>query len=152
MRIVLDSNVLARAARPFLGPAREVLLRCTEEPHILLLSAFIVSELRRVLRYERVRKMHGLDDVGIERYVADVESAALIVALPETSQEAIVAHDPKDDPIVHTAVAGSAEFLCTRDRHLHHAAVTAYCRARGIEVLDDVALLARLRASEQRES
>ena len=152
MRIVLDSNVLARAARPVRGPAREALLRCTEEPHVLVLSAFIVSELRRVLRYERVRKMHGLDDAGIERYVADVESAALIVALPVTSQEAIVARDPKDDPIVHTAVAGAAEFLCTRDRHLHDAEVTAYCRARGIEVVDDVALLARLRASEPRES
>jgi putative PIN family toxin of toxin-antitoxin system len=151
MRIVLDSNVLARAARPFPGPAREVLVRSTEEPHVLLLSAFIVSELTRVLRYDRVRKMHGLDDLDIERYVADVESAALIVALPATSQEAIVVHDPKDDPIVHTAVAGGAEFLCTRDRHLRHPAVTAYCRARGIEVLDDVALLARLRASERRE-
>jgi len=151
MRIVLDSNVLARAARPYLSPAREVLLRCMEEPHVLLLSAFIVSELRRVLRYERVRKMHGLDDAGIERYLADVESAALFVALPEGAQEAIVAHDPKDDPIVHTAVAGEAEFLCTRDRHLHHVEAMEYCRVRGIEVLDDVALLARFRASEQRE-
>ncbi len=151
MRIVLDSNVLARAARPVLGPAREVLLRCTKEPNLLLLSAFILSELRRVLRYDRVRRMHGLDDAGIDRYVADVESAALIVALPVEPQEAIVAHDPEDDPIVHTAVAGAAEILCTRDQHLHHAKVTAYCRARGIEVLDDVALLARFRASESRE-
>jgi len=148
MRIVLDSNVLARAAGPVLGPAREVLICCTEEPHVLLLSAFIISELRRVLGYERVRKMHGLDDAGIERYVLDVESAASIVALPLTSQEPIVVHDPKDDPIVHTAVAGAAEVLCTRDRHLHHSAVTGYCRIRGIEVLDDVKLLARLRASE----
>jgi putative PIN family toxin of toxin-antitoxin system len=148
MRIVLDSNVLVRAARPVLGPAREVLLRATEEPHVLLLSAFIISELRRVLGYEHVRKMHGLDDRGIERYVLDVESAALIVAIPPASQEAIVVHDPKDDPIVHTAVAGAAEVLCTRDRHLHQSAVSGYCRSRGIQVLDDVALLARLRASE----
>lgn len=152
MRIVLDSNVLARAAKPFPGPAREVLVCCTQEPHVLFLSAFIVSELRRVLRYERVRKMHGLDDVGIERYLSEVESAAVMVTLPEASQEAIVAHDPEDDPIVHTAVAGEAEFLCTRDRHLHHAEVMAYCRGHGIEVLDDIALLARLRASESRET
>jgi predicted nucleic acid-binding protein len=64
------------------------------------------------------------------------------------SEEAIVVHDPKDDPIVHTAVAGAADALCTRDRHMYHSAVTGYCRARGIEVLDDVALLARLRAGE----
>jgi predicted nucleic acid-binding protein len=98
--------------------------------------------------YERVRKMHGMDDGGIERYVLDVESAASIVVIPVTSQEAIVVHDPKDDPIVHTAVAGAAEVLCTRDRHLYHSAVTEYCRVRGIEVLDDIALLSRLRASK----
>lgn len=148
MRIVLDSNVLARAARPFAGPAREVLVSCTQEPHVLLLSAFIVSELRRVLRYERVRKMHGLDDVSIERFLSDVESAAVMVALPGVSHAVIVARDPKDDPIVHTAVGGAAEFLCTRDRHLHDPEIVEYCRARGVEVLDDIALLARLRASE----
>ena len=113
MRIVLDSNVLARAAKPVPGPAREVLIRCTEEPHVLLLSAFIISELRRVLWYDRVRKMHGLDDAGIERYILDVESAASIVTIPGHRKSAIVVHDPKDDPIVHTAVAGAAEF-CVR--------------------------------------
>ena len=145
MRIVLDNNVLARAARPVLGPAREVLVRCTEDPHVLLISAFIISELRRVLAYERVRKMHGLDDGGIERYVLDVESAASIVVLPVTSQEAIVVRDLQDDPIVHTAVAGAADVLCTRDRHLYDSAVTEYCRIRGIEVIDDIELLSRLR-------
>ena len=146
MRIVLDSNVLARAAKPGLGPAREILIRCLQEPNFLLLSAFIVSELRRVLRYDRVRRMHGLNDEDIEQYVLEIQSGALIVVLPTTSLEAIVVHDPQDDPIVHTAVAGIADVLCTRDRHLHHGTVTEYCRIRGIEVMDDVELLAQLRA------
>ncbi len=148
MRIVLDSNVLARAARPVLGPAREVFLRCTQEPHVLLLSAFIISELRRVLGYDRVRKMHGLDDAGIERYVLDVESVGSMVTIPATAQGAIVARDPRDDPIVHAAVAGAANVLCTRDRHLRYIDVTRYCRDRGIEVLDDLELLTRLRAGD----
>jgi putative PIN family toxin of toxin-antitoxin system len=147
MRIVLDSNVLARAAKPVAGPAREVLVRCTREPHVLLLSAFIISELRRVLGYERVRKMHGLDGTRMERFVLDIESAASMVTIPAASQEAIVAHDPNDDPVVLTAVAGAAEVLCTRDRHLHHRDVARYCQSHGIEVLDDLALLTRLRAS-----
>ena len=64
-----------------------------------------------------------------------------------TSQDAIVVGDPKDDPIVHTAVVGVADVLCTRDRHLHHNEVTRYCRERGIEVLDDIELLTRLRTN-----
>jgi len=92
--------------------------------------------------------MHGLDDAGIERYVSDVESAASMVTIPVTSQDAIVVGNPQDDPIVHTTVAGVAEVLCTRDRHLHHGDVTQYCRSRGIEVVDDIELLARLRAQD----
>ena len=69
------------------------------------------------------------------------------MTIPLTSQGAIVVRDPEDDPIVHTAVAGAADVSCTRDRHLHHTEVTRYCRSRGIEVLDDIELLGRLRAS-----
>jgi hypothetical protein len=60
--------------------------------------------------------------------------------------------DPKDDPIVQTAVAGTADVLCARDRRLYHSVVREYCAPRGIEMFDDVALLGRLRSDEARES
>jgi predicted nucleic acid-binding protein len=41
MRIVLDTNVLARAATPTSGLACELLLRCTKSPHVVVLSEFI---------------------------------------------------------------------------------------------------------------
>jgi predicted nucleic acid-binding protein len=66
MRIVLDTNVLARAAMRTSGLGRELLLRCTENPHVLVLSEFIISEVSRVLRYPRVRKSHGLSDQATE--------------------------------------------------------------------------------------
>lgn len=150
MRIVLDTNVLARAAQPTSGPARDVLIRCTEDPHVLLLSAFILAELHRVLRYERVRQVHGLDDFGVDQYIAHVEAAGVTVALPAASTIPIVGADPEDDPIIQTAVAGQADILCTRDRHLYHADVTAYCRSHGITVIDDVELLARMRGGQSR--
>ena len=148
MRIVLDTNVLARAAKPSSGPAREVLIRCTDDPHVLLLSAYILSELRRVLRYEHVREMHGLDDAGIDRYIAGVESAGVTVALPAAPTAPIVAADPGDDPVIQTALVAQADTLCTRDRHLYHPDVLAYCRSHGIEVIDDIELLTRLRRDE----
>lgn len=147
MRAVLDSNILARAASPSLGPAREVLDRLSAPPHVLVLSAFIISELSRVLRYDRVRRMHGLDDAGIDRYVAFVEAAGVLVPLPPGQPQTIVSHDPDDDPIVATAEAGQAEVLCTLDRHLHNTAVQTYCAARGIRVLTDIEFLKLLRSA-----
>jgi predicted nucleic acid-binding protein len=46
MRIVLDTNVLARAAIQTSGLARELLLRCAENPHVLVLSEFIIRRRR----------------------------------------------------------------------------------------------------------
>lgn len=145
MRVVLDTNVLARAAPPGAGPAREVLVRCAAKPHVLLISQFILEELDAVLRYPRVQKAHGLDNEGIERHVEDVRNAGVLVSLPATVAETVVVRDPADDRIVETAVAGQADILCSRDRHLYHADVIAYCRAYGIEVMGDIELLARLR-------
>ncbi len=41
-----------------------------------------------------------------------------------------------------------ADVICTRNKHLRHEAVIAYCKARLIEVVDDISLLTRLRENE----
>jgi len=50
MRAVLDSNVLARAMYGVGGPAEESVRRLTAPPHVLIVSEFLLRELRRVLR------------------------------------------------------------------------------------------------------
>jgi uncharacterized protein len=145
MRIVLDTNVLARAVRGGTGPAAELLGLVMVPPHTFLLSPFLLLELSRVLRYERLRKLHQLDDAQIDAYVQALQSAALVVNPPDSA--VAVSPDPDDDPIIAAAVAGQAAILCTRDRHLRSIAVRAYCSARGIQVLDDSELLQLLRES-----
>jgi len=145
MRIVLDTNVLARAASGPPGPAAELLLRCVSVPNLLCLSPYLLSELSRVLRYPRVRKIHGMPDEEIDGFVRDVQMASLVVTLAAENAEPVVAADPGDDPIVATAVAAKSQVLCTRDHHLRGEPVVRYCAARGIEVLTDLELLERLR-------
>ena len=79
MRIVIDTNVLARASRGGTGLAAEVMRRVSVTPHVPIGSPFLLSELARVLRYPRMRKLHGLDDTAIDAYVQAVQSAALMV-------------------------------------------------------------------------
>ena len=89
--------------------------------------------------------MHGLSDHGIEEYLADVRSACVMVILPEEPLPTILTTDPKDDPILATAIAGQAAVLCSLDRHLHQPEAVAYCRAHGIDITTDVELMRRLR-------
>jgi len=56
-----------------------------------------------------------------------------------------VPDDPDDDQVVAAAIAGGADVLCTRDRHLLSEEVIAYRRGCGIEVLGDNERLQRFR-------
>lgn len=148
MRIVLDNNVLVRAGASPAGPAGS-LLPLIVPPHLLLFSSDSFRELSEVLHYDRVRKLHGLSDEEIGEFLHAIQGAALIVRLPAGPPPRVVPADEDDDYMVATAVHAKADVLCTRDRHLFQVDVLAYCRAHGIEVMDDIGLLARLRAVVQ---
>jgi predicted nucleic acid-binding protein len=69
MRILLDTNILVRAARGGTGPAAEALRQAVAQPHVLIVSPFLISEPSRTLRYPRLRVIYGLDEAGIDAYV-----------------------------------------------------------------------------------
>ncbi len=148
MRVVLDTNILARAACSETGPAAKLLDRMQGSDHVLIVSEFILSELDRILRYPRLHRLHGFVEEEIEEFVAGVQAASLSVEFAEGTAKGIVSSDPNDDPVVATAVTGQAEVLCTLDRHLHCQDVRDYCSQHKIEVLTDIELLTRVRQLE----
>lgn len=143
MRIVLDTNIIARATPGKSGPAA-ALRQAIRDPHLLILSPYLLTELARVLRYDRVRKLHGLTDIEIDSFLAALQADALIVNVAVSTIQAVVASDPDDDPIVATAVSGQADYLCTLDKHLHRPEVKSYCAQHGVKVVNDLELLAVL--------
>ncbi len=152
MRAVVDSNVLARATYSLSGPAAEVVRNLTHPSHVLIVSPFLLAELRRVLGYPRLQRFHGFDQQQIDRVVAALAGLATTVE-PQEQEIARVVPDDRDDDrdddhVVAAAVAGRAEVIRTRNKHLCHEAVIAYCKARSIEVVDDIWLLKRLRELE----
>jgi hypothetical protein len=56
--------------------------------------------------------------------------------------------DPDDDPVVHTAVVGRADVLCTLNRDFYNPLVRDYCRERGVLIASDVAVLGFVRGQE----
>lgn len=146
MRVVLDTNVLVRAA-PIRnrGPASEVLKILLEPEHVLCGSPFLLDELSRVLRYPRLKSIHRLTEDEIDAFVLAVQKASLVLSLSSDEAFSVVPNDPKDDPIVQTAVLGKASVICTLDRHLYAPEVLRYCGERDISILSDVELLEKLR-------
>ncbi len=143
MRGVLDTNVLVRAMAGPSGPAAEVLREIVAPPHLFITSLPLLEELARVAAYERVKRMHQLDEASVEEYILELHEDALI--MPLQPEQRIVTRDPDDDLIIATAVAGQADVICTRDKHFRDPAVQSYCTARGIQIMTDVELLAVLR-------
>jgi predicted nucleic acid-binding protein len=62
-------------------------------------------------------------------------------------EAAVVLKDPNDDPVVYTALDGKADVLCTLDRDFYEPEVVAFCRQRGVSVMNDVELLQKLKQS-----
>ena len=139
MRIVLDTGVLVRANANSRGPAREVLMAILDGAHALIISAFLLDETARVLRYPRLLARHGLSDQEIEEHVDYLRRIGELIDV--VVRAPVVLSDPDDDPVVYAAVDGRADVLCTRDRDLFQPGVVAFCRENRIAVMTDVDLL-----------
>lgn len=136
MRVVLDTNILARAHQRAQGPARRVLLHLISGPDVLVLSPHILVELERVLSYPRLLRRSGLNSGDIAEYLeslAELSSLVSPAAVPGN-----ILRDPSDGPILGTALAGKADVLCTRDADLFDEAVRQFCDNQNIRLLTDL--------------
>jgi uncharacterized protein len=147
MRIVLDTNILVRAIVRGRGPASELLQLVVGSPICsLLLSPFLIDELERVLSYERIRLSFKVTDEEITEYLSYLR-ANNVTVLPGPAPR-VVPTDPADDPVVHTAVIGRADVLCTSNRHFYDSGVRDYCRQHGVLIATDIELLELLRQQD----
>lgn len=141
MRIVSDTNVLARAHQLAHGPARRGLLFVATGSDVLILSQYLLQELRRILTYPRLVRNSGLTPLDISEYLDYLARASTLVhpiSLPRNLLE-----DQADEPVLGTALAGNADVICTRDAHFFAEDVQGFVAARGIQILTDVQLLRR---------
>ena len=147
MRVVLDTNVLARGISARAGPVH-ALRASLHLPHQHVVSDLLIDELARMLRYPRLLALHRRTDAQIDQYVADVRKFAVMVNLASLPIPKVVPNDPSDDVVIATAIAGHAERIVTRDKHLRTPDVRAYCAAFGVSILDDLEFLAELRGQQ----
>jgi putative PIN family toxin of toxin-antitoxin system len=144
MRILLDTNILVRAHPKARGSARSLLLTIAHSrDHTLILSPFLLEEVERVLAYPRLQGLWPLTPDDIRDYTQALDDVGEMVDLSPVFPAVLA--DPKDDPVVETAVLGRADVLCTLDRDFYTPSVVEYLRRHSIQLINDVQLLLLLR-------
>jgi putative PIN family toxin of toxin-antitoxin system len=79
MRVVLDTNVLVRAAADEQGLAGRLLQEIAAGPHVLVSSPYVLSEVARVLAYGRLQARWRLGEETVREFVSRVSDVAEIV-------------------------------------------------------------------------
>ncbi|MBZ2180117.1 MAG: putative toxin-antitoxin system toxin component, PIN family [Acidobacteria bacterium] len=143
MRIVLDTAILVRAHDGATGLARDLLLRLIESDHVLLISDAMLYELAKVLRYPRMLALHGLSESRIYDYIGFLRRTTEVIRPNPLLVTPI--RDINDTVVMQTAIIGEADVLCTRDQDFFEPPAEPFLRRAGIAVLDDIALMQRLR-------
>jgi uncharacterized protein len=131
-KIVLDTNIIVRAVASPSGLASELLRRTISDENLLCTCNFMLAELDRVLRYPRVRKIHGLSDTEIEDLVRSIQQVALVVEV-DAAKSVRVTRDKDDDPVIETALRSKADYLCSIDKDIGATDVVDHCKAVGVE-------------------
>ncbi|MBI2441951.1 MAG: putative toxin-antitoxin system toxin component, PIN family [Lentisphaerae bacterium] len=109
MRIVLDTNVLIAAFIAH-GTCNELLEHCALR-HVVVLSNFILDELRTVLS-----EKFGFNAAECREVLALLRSHCVFVQPVWLKSPGC--SDPDDDVIIGTAVAGNCDCLVTGDKAL----------------------------------
>lgn len=113
-RAVLDTNVVLSAllfASGRLTPIRLAWQRSAFRP---LLSRATTEELVRALGYPKL----GLTDAEREELLADYLPYCTVVTIPSKPPAVPRCRDPFDQPFLHLAAHGRADYLVTGDRDL----------------------------------
>ena len=118
LRVVLDTNVLLSGiAYPSSIPGK-IIASWRHGAIEVLLSDFILDELRRVL--PRLAHRHGLSELEINDLI-DILSIQAESVTPEVGEDKDL-RDPMDQPVLGTLLAGlktsNADYLITGDKDL----------------------------------
>ena len=139
MRILLDTNLLVRAAITPDGLARKLLRHIEQsQDHVLIVSSNLLTEVADVLRRPRIQARWHLSDEDIQIYCQYLSSVGEEVPAQQLPS---VISDPKDQAVIEAAVAGDVDGICTSDAHFYTSPAREFLAEHGILVLSDRALL-----------
>jgi uncharacterized protein len=109
-RVVLDTNVIV-SGLGWRGAPAAILDAVSEDRLVLVTSAPLLAELRRVLEYPRLAKV-----IQGGAQLADLVAASGVVVAP--SRVLAVVRDDDDNRVLEAAIEGAADYIVSGDADL----------------------------------
>ena len=116
IRAVLDANVFVSAVLNPAGTPARLYTLWHEGRFVVLISAAILEEVARVLRYPKIAERHGWSEWQLRAFIEDI--VYLAISTPGALTLTVIQDDPADNRYLDCAVEGHAEVLVTGDRLL----------------------------------
>lgn len=116
IKVVLDTNELVSAVIKSGGLPDQIVQAWRDGKFEMVLSPAMLAELAKVLRYPRLRKLHGWTDAQVDELVDRLRAAATVVA--GDVEVSVVADDPDDNVILACALEVGADYVVSGDAHL----------------------------------
>jgi putative PIN family toxin of toxin-antitoxin system len=128
-KVVLDANIFVSAVLKPHSDLAKIFELVKEDRIRLILSDDILSEIRTVLLYPKIRKRHRRTPKEIDKFLKKTVRVS-IVALGEAKVEEIK-DDPEDNKYLSAALEEKADFIISGDHHLKDLRIF-----HGIRILD----------------
>jgi putative PIN family toxin of toxin-antitoxin system len=111
LRVVLDTSVVVAALRSRAGASNEILRLVSQGRVVALATPALFLEYEDVLARPEQRTAHGLDDLGIGRFLQALASVIEPVTVHIGWRPQL--RDPSDEMVLEAAINGGADAIVT---------------------------------------
>ena len=115
-RVVIDTNVLISGIIQKRGFPFKIVSAWEDGSIILVTSAAMIEEARKVLEYPKIKEKYTLEEGEIRQTVLNLMRYSVFV--DDIPRLDVIKEDPSDNVILATAVKGSADYIVSGDAHL----------------------------------
>jgi putative PIN family toxin of toxin-antitoxin system len=140
IRAVLDTSIIVAALRSASGAANAVLREVAHERVQPLVTTALFLEYEAVLKRPEHRIVHGLDEVGVDRFLAALASASEPVEINFQWRPQLA--DANDEMVLEAAVNGRADMIVTHNVKDFFVATSRF----GVRILKPGELMQEMRS------
>jgi len=134
LKVVLDANIFVSAVLKPHSDLAKIFELVREDKIKLILSEDILSEIRAVLLYPKIKKRHRRTRKEIDEFLNKASQASILAQGRIGTDE--IREDPADNKYLSSALEAKADFIISGDHHLKDLKVFE-----GIRILDPSAFL-----------
>lgn len=118
MKVVLDTNIWISGLLLPNSKAGKVLIHWKAAQFQVVTSQFILDEIKKVLRYQKIKNRIRWNERKLEQYLVSLKFLTDFVPVEHGKANVVVPKDSNDTPILETLLVGQADYLVTGDLDL----------------------------------